>query len=216
MAYTIGVIRVLTQDDPEKVSLHGKLIEKYYPGVKTISECLPGQPEGVYNDETEALAAPKVVTLTKDLADRGCDAVIISCAGDPGLEEAKKAVSIPVIGAGESTAFLASGYGEVFGVLGITDDVPRAYPKYLKKILPGFRPPEVHNTLDLMTDWGREACFKEARRLKEAGAEAIAIACTGMATIGIAKELEKDIGIPVIDPVMAEAAMAYFAVLRRK
>ena len=53
-------------------------------------------------------------------------------------------------------------------------------------------------------------------KLKEQGAEVIALACTGLATIGIAKDLEKETGLPVIDPVMAEGMFAYFEYLRKK
>ena len=53
-------------------------------------------------------------------------------------------------------------------------------------------------------------------QLKEQGAEVIALACTGLATIGIAKDLEKETGLPVIDPVMAEGMFAYFEYLRKK
>ena len=53
-------------------------------------------------------------------------------------------------------------------------------------------------------------------KLKEQGAEVIALACTGLATIGIAKDLENETGLPVIDPVMAEGLFAYFEYLRKK
>ena len=48
------------------------------------------------------------------------------------------------------------------------------------------------------------------------GAEVIALGCTGLATIGIARDLEKDLGIPVIDPVLAEGLFAYFEAVRRQ
>ena len=51
--------------------------------------------------------------------------------------------------------------------------------------------------------------------LKEKGAEVIALACTGLATIGIARELEEATGLPVIDPVLAEGRFAYFESVRR-
>ena len=56
---------------------------------------------------------------------------------------------------------------------------------------------------------------KAERKLKEQGADVLALACTGMATIGIAKELEEAAGIPVIDPVMAEGLFAYFEYLKK-
>ncbi|WP_176431203.1 hypothetical protein [Anaerovirgula multivorans] len=39
--------------------------------------------------------------------------------------------------------------------------------------------------------------------------------CTGMSTIGIAKELEKACKIPVVDPVIAEGLITYYECMRR-
>ena len=39
-------------------------------------------------------------------------------------------------------------------------------------------------------------------------------ACTGLATIGAAQELEDVTGLPVIDPVMAEGLFAYYESIR--
>ena len=52
-------------------------------------------------------------------------------------------------------------------------------------------------------------------RLKDYGAGAIALACTGMSTAGVAKPLAKKTGVPVIDPVTAEGLMAYYECLSK-
>ena len=44
--FTVGVIRVLTSDDPEFVGMHGRFIEEHYPGIRCVSKCIPDQPEG--------------------------------------------------------------------------------------------------------------------------------------------------------------------------
>ena len=54
-----------------------------------------------------------------------------------------------------------------------------------------------------------------AMRLKGYGAGAIALACTGMSTAGVAKPLAKKTGLPVIDPVTAEGLMAYYECLSK-
>ena len=72
----------------------------------------------------------------------------------------------------------------------------------------------VESTLDLMTPQGYAATAEAARGLKEAGADVIALSCTGMSTIQIAPSLEKDLGIPVLDPVMCEGLMTLFQLLR--
>lgn len=58
------------------------------------------------------------------------------------------------------------------------------------------------------------AMLAGGRRLRDVGAQVIALACTGLATIGIAKELQESVGIPVIDPVLAEGLFAYFESIR--
>ena len=119
--YKVGLIRVLTTGDEELLQLHGKLIESYFPMFQVVSRCIPDQPEGIHDDETFAVGVPKVVNLAVKLWKEGCQAIIISCAGDPGVPEARQAVPIPVIGAGSSTAALSLFFGSHPAVLGITE-----------------------------------------------------------------------------------------------
>ena len=215
--FTVGVIRVLTSDDPEFVGMHGRFIEEHYPGIRCVSKCIPDQPEGIHSHELERIAVPKVVETAKSFED--VDMIIVSCADDPGVPEVRKALpGIPVTGGGETTAALALRYGEKIAVLGIVDYAPKAYLRMItpEKLVAVGRPEGVNSTLDLMTPEGRESCFRKARELKEMGAEVIALGCTGLATIGIARDLEKDLGIPVIDPVLAEGLFAYFEAVRRQ
>ena len=107
-------------------------------------------------------------------------------------------------------------YGQKIAVLGIVDYAPKAYLRMIpEKIVALGKPEGVDSTLDLMTPEGRESCLKTARELKEKGAEVIALGCTGLTTIGIAREIEDEVGIPVIDPVLAEGLFAYFESVRR-
>ncbi len=48
--FVVGVIRVITVDDPEKLNLHGRIIERVYPQIKTVSRCIRNQPQGIYDD----------------------------------------------------------------------------------------------------------------------------------------------------------------------
>ncbi len=95
--YKVGLIRVLTTEEEELLQLNGKLIESYFPMFQVVSRCIPEQPEGIHDDETFAVGVPKVVNLAVELWKEGCQAIIISCAGDPGVPEARQAVPIPVI-----------------------------------------------------------------------------------------------------------------------
>lgn len=212
--FKLGLVRVVTITDNQLLNQHGRLLEHYYPQFTVESRSIEDQPTGIHDDETEALAVPKIIKLVKEWND--VDAIVISCAGDPAVQELRVELPIPVIGAGEATALLAGNYGKKFGVLGITEEVPRAYSRaFGENIVGTCRPEGVNSTLDLMTEEGRKSVVQKALELKALGAEVIALACTGMSTIKIAKELEDICQIPVIDPVMSEGLVAYFECLRR-
>ena len=54
------------------------------------------------------------------------------------------------------------------------------------------------------------------RRLKAAGAQSIALACTGMSTVGLAPQLQEVLKLPVIDPVLAEGLFAYYECIQKQ
>ncbi|MCD6188574.1 MAG: AroM family protein [Thermococcus sp.] len=213
--YTIGLIRVLTVQDEDLLSRHGKIIEEAFPELKVISRCIENQPKGIYDKKTEEEAKPKILRLVKEFENEGVDAIIISCAADPAVEEAKKLVSVPVIGAGSSASALALAYGRKIGVLNLTEETPKVIREVLaNNLIAEDHPDGVSNTLDLMTDWGRKEAINAAKRLKEKGVEVIVLGCTGMSTIMIAPNLEKEVGIPIIDPVIAAGAVALHSLRR--
>ena len=215
--YKVGVIRVLTTEDEELLNLHGKLLEQYYPMFRTVSRCIPEQYEGIHDEETEKIAIPKIVALAKEMADDGCEAIIISCADDPAVNECREAVSVPVIGGGRSTAALAMYYGDKPAGIGITDFLPVGYEAVFRDRLVGYTKGEgVESTLSLMTDEGYEASRRAVSSEKEKGADVIALCCTGMSTVGIRKSLEQDLGLPIMDPVMSEGLITLYELLRRE
>lgn len=212
--YQIGLIRVLTTDDQTLLQSHGRMLMEYFPAFSIESRCILDQSEGIHDDETMALARPKILALAEEYRQK--DAIIVSCAGDPAVEELKKVMPIPVIGAGTAVSLLASGMGDRVGVLGITGEPPKPYLEKLgDRILDLGVPEGVGSTLDLMTEAGQRACIRKGQELKAAGAELIALACTGFSTVGFAKVLERELQIPVLDPVVCEGVIAYFELLRR-
>lgn len=208
----IGLIRVLTTDDEGILQSHGRILMGLFPEWEVLSACIPDQPEGIHDEKTKAEALPKIEELALSMIEKSIAGLIISCADDPAVEVLNRKLSIPVIGAGRSTALLAMGLGEKVGVIDITDETP----KIMKKVLKGFllkevRPEGVSTTLDLMTLEGRKAVLKEAALLKEEGVEVIALACTGMSTVSLAPEIRRETGLPVIDPVSAEGFFMWAA-----
>lgn len=107
-------------------------------------------------------------------------------------------------------------YGGRIFTLGITEKVPASYPRILGRAFAGHVVPEkVVNTLDLRTEHGRAQTIACAHSLQEQGADVNALACTGLATIGIATLLEQETNLPVLDPVMCEGHALLLDLLRR-
>lgn len=212
--WRVGVIRVVTQHDPVLMKLHGELIERYFPMLETESRCIPDQPMGIHDPESKAVAIPKILETAKLFS--GIDVLVVSCADDPGVTELRAEMDIPVVGAGSSVAAIARRCGGRAGILGITDYVPDPYVEILGEGLLNLgRPVGVSSTLDLMTPDGEASVFAHAVKLREAGAGSIALACTGLSTIGASARLERHCGVPVIDPVMAEGLFAFYECRRR-
>jgi Asp/Glu/hydantoin racemase len=190
----IGVVRVITSDDPEFTGAHGRWIEQRY-GVPTLSRCIPGQPHGVHDEATEARAVPKIVEVARGLVADGATCVLISCAADPALAETRTALpGVPVVGAGSSGAAVA---GTVHA-LG-------------SRLAASVRPEGVHRTTDLLEPGAAERSLDAARRLVDAGAGVILFACTGMTTIGLAAPVRAELGVPVVDAVLAAGLTASYA-----
>jgi len=63
-AIRVGVILVLTTDDRDLLTAHGRALSAAY-GFDAVSRCIPDQPTGVHDDRTFAAAAPKVATLAQ-------------------------------------------------------------------------------------------------------------------------------------------------------
>ena len=160
--YRVGLIRVLTTTDEVLLQSHGALLRQYFPMLDVHSRCLPDQPEGIHDEATMAVGVPKVVALAREMWEEGFEAIIVSCAGDPGVEQARRELPIPVIGAGESTAALSLFYGKTPALLGITSDVPDGYRRILGgRIVSNARGEGVESVLDLMTPEGYSASAKE-------------------------------------------------------
>lgn len=208
----VGLIRVLTTDDPDVLGLHGKLIMDSFPELEVITQCIAGQPQGVFNEATEEQAWPKVVALAKEMVKDDVRAIIVSCAADPGVQQARKVLDIPVIGAGSAAAYTALTLGSDIAALGITADVPVAMADILGPNLVGVaKPVGVETTVDLMKPQGEQAALEAAMQLKEKGAKVLVLACTGLSTIGAAAVINEKLGIKVVDPVIASGLFAWYA-----
>ena len=72
------------------------------PGVELTYRCTGAGPTEIRTAHDARAAAPFVVKTIIEAAREGFDAIIVDCTADPGVVEARAAVDIPVVGAGEA------------------------------------------------------------------------------------------------------------------
>jgi Asp/Glu/hydantoin racemase len=210
----VGLIRALSTTDRRLLHAHGRLLHKVF-GYEVTSRCIPDQPDGVHDAASYDAAGPKVAELAREMAG-GVDALIISCAADPGLEETRAVVGIPVVGAGSAAAAAALAYGGRVGVLGLKRPVPTPISSALGErmvLLDG--PDGVETSNGFLLPTGIFNSLSEAQMLAEAGADVILQASTGLSSIGMAEVLRRKLGLPVIDAVTAAGSVLSAAVSMR-
>ncbi len=199
----IGILRVLTTENETVLMAHQNTLQEMFPHWTFSTRCIGDQWEGLHDEATIAAALPKIQEMGTQWAPE-LDGLIISCAGDPGVEKLRESVSIPVTGGGAAAAALSLTMGRKVGVIGIEEHAPPAYERILGAHFGGYILPEgIVTTNDLQTEVGKAAVVKAAEALKEDGCDVIAFACTGLTTAKAAS-LIYSVGLPVVDAVVAE------------
>lgn len=200
----LGIIKVLTREDPEWLNNHGRIIEDIFPDIETVSRCIEDQPFGIFDEVTLKAAEPKILRLATEMDRDGLDGIFVSCADDPAVAMIRETLKLPVLGAGTASALMALCYRKSVGTLGLSDKAPAPFHSILGDFLCGSaRPHGVVTALDLHRPEAEDAFIIAAKGLVEKGAGVIALACTGFSTLGIAPVLSKQVGVPVVDPVVA-------------
>lgn len=184
------------------------------PDTTLDMECL--QRTRVYLDSpADAVwAGPEIVEMAVRAEKNGYDAVVLYCFSDPALEACRQAVSIPVVGAGQTACLMIPQAGYQGCVL--TADAGRI-PEKLADIsrtgldagrILGFEGVSVEG-LDVVRD--RELVLE---RLAEAGrrilcrtpGQVLVLGC--LIFLGMASELEERLQVPVLDAAALSVGMA--------
>jgi len=200
------IVKTEPTRDINKIYLALKLKE-----VSVGFESLKQGPCFIETEEDEKSAVPDLLRVVKEGEEKGYDGVIINCFGNPGLEEARKVVKIPVIGAGEASFLKVKEAERRFSVLTTVEEAVRRVRRNARKwgvesFLVSVRPLGMH-VLELgQKERLRKALVVEGgKAVQEDHAEVVVLGCTGMA--GNAEWLSKKLGVPVIDPAKAAFEM---------
>ena len=168
-------------------------------------KCLERGPVTIESSYDEAYAIGPTIDLVREAVQENYDAIILACFCEVGVEAAREISSVPVFGLEEVTLATAITLGNKFGIL--TEKLPRVAMKErhvrrygLLKRMASIRPLELSVAeLDREPERTKAAGIDLARRMvEEDGAEVIIMGCAAMA--GYSDEIERELGVPVLDP----------------
>jgi allantoin racemase len=177
----------------------------------------PASIESAYD---AARSVPGVLDLVHRAEAQGVDGIIIGCFSDPGIEAAREIATVPVIGPGAASMHLASQLGTRFTVISpLAGNQGRARARVRELGLDGcFASMRGMGmaVLDLARD--REGALARiaaaATQAVEAdGADVLVLGCMSMAFLDVGGELQRRVGVPVVNPVVAALKTAEMTVL---
>ena len=178
---------------------------------------LPRGPEHLEYRYYEALVLVDILHLIKEAESQGFDAAVIGCFYDVGLQAAREvAERMVVVAPCEASTHIASTLGDSFSIIvGRRKWIPEMMENVIrygmKERLASFKSVDL-GVLEFHQDEEETARrFKEVGReaIERDGAEVLVLGCT--ATYGFYRELQEELGVPVVDPMIAAFKTAEFA-----
>jgi allantoin racemase len=184
--------------DGTTVVLHG-YPEELYPGALTPAVVARSQ-------LGERFQANVTVRRVLQAEREGYDAFIIATLQDPGLQEARTAVDIPVVGYGQAAALIGRCYGDRLGVLGFNGPLLTLFRERLDAHVPGVTGPLLDldvgydSVMDAFgkSDW-RPRLEEGCRSLIAQGANVIVPGQMLMAEVMWTMGLHRVGDVPIID-----------------
>ena len=188
------------------------------PDVELSVVSLDKGPASIESAYDEALAVPDVVAKIVQAEKDGMDAVISDCMGDPGVEEAREKVSIPVIGPAETSMHVAAMLGHRYSVITVLDRLGPGFHHRASRAGTVGQLASVRSVNIPVLELGDHARLLKAlvreslKAVREDGAHVIIFGCTGMA--GLARDVEEGLkkdginDVPVIDPAILALKVA--------
>lgn len=177
--------------------------------------------EGPPAIETDAhvaeVAEPLVERMQHEAVGGPVDAFVIACYSDPGIDLAREELDVPVYGIAESAMSTAIARGGRFGVVSLFEESVARHLRYLERLGLTHRQaadrPLGLGVLELAEAAPTRTRLRQvASRLRDDdGADVIILGCTGLAPYRA--ELERVVGVPVIDPTQAAVGLALAAAL---
>lgn len=207
---------------PAEVSRRLALLQSWAPGCEVAIASPEDGPRAVESASDIAMVFPHLRQAAQGWAADGHQAVVIGCFSDPGVAALTEISGLPVIGPGEAGMLAAVQLGERFSVLS-SDPTPPGLRRRIRAIgAEAMFLSEVRvggSVAELVADPDRHlpAIVEQARACVREGAEVLVLGCFAMSFApGLTLRLSQEVGVPVINPVIAglraaEAALLYGA-----
>jgi allantoin racemase len=151
--------------------------------------------------------------LAVELEREGFEAIVPGCFGDPGIDALRELVSIPVVGPGAASMLVAAGLGHRFGIVTVLESVVRPLENLALLTGVATKLAAVRQigipVLELNTD--RERTFARLvevsrRVIEDDRADVLILGCGTLSFRST--ELQRVIGVPVVNPLQAALRMA--------
>nr|MBC8264778.1 hydantoin racemase [Anaerolineales bacterium] len=193
------------------------LTDQKQEGTELAMVTLPRGPQHLEYRYYEALVLVDILHLVKEAESQGFDAAVIGCFYDVGLQAAREvAERMVVVAPCEASTHIASTLGDKFSIIvGRRKWVPEMMENVIrygmKERLASFKSVDL-GVLEFHQDEEETARrFREAGReaIERDGAEVLILGCT--ATYGFYRQLQEELGVPVIDSMIAAFKTAEFA-----
>ena len=202
-------MRIMIINPNTSISMTDHIREELIPLKRSDTEltvtCPDKGPETIESAYDEAFATPPTLELVRKANVEGYDAVVLACFSDPGLHAAREISSIPIIGIEESSLHVAAMLGAKFSIMTprktrIAAKQEEVHIRGMNYFLASVRSLDLSVAeTDADPEKTKQRIFDVATKaVQEDGAEVIILGCAGMA--GYAPELEKRLGIKIIDP----------------
>ncbi|MBO1269572.1 aspartate/glutamate racemase family protein [Arthrobacter cavernae] len=140
------------------------------------------------------------------------DGIVVAAFGDPGMPALKELVDVPVIGITEAALCAAALQGQRFSIIAISDRITAWYRDCVEHFGLGGRLASIRSINQSLNSIGSvQADFKETllalsrQAVAEDGADVVILA--GAPLAGLARELEGQIPVPVVDGISAGIRM---------
>jgi allantoin racemase len=204
--------------NPVSVDLWNTLVYNYVksvlePSTEVVVKSIKEAPQAIECDYDKALAEHLVVREVVEAEKEGFSAVVINCFDDPGLRAAREVVDIPVFGIGETSLYYALVLGDNIAIVSTGRNSVVVYRRKARELgidsrvvyVSGIEVPvlELRSSEKLV----KSMLVNEiSRAVSEYGAQVAVLGCGGF--IGLAEELSKECGIPVVDPTLVTVKIA--------